>query len=147
MRRSFLSVFTILTLLIIGNRVCFAQTNPANSPSKKEIQTAAKEKLRKKVEKIGIGGKITVIRLDEKDFYGKITAIEADGFQIDDVDSAQTIDFKYAELKKVKKGDGERNLLTGKRNNPSAKRGLLYGALIFGTLFVLLGIGLSDKDF
>ena len=146
MRHSFLAVLSALAILITSNQICFAQTKSADS-SQQQVQTAAKEKLKKEVEKIGIGGKITVVRLDERKFYGSVNSIEADGFQITEVDSKQTTDFKYAELKKVRKGDGERNLLTGKRNNPSAKRGLLIGAAIFGTLFVLLAVGLSDKNF
>jgi hypothetical protein len=147
MRHSFLAVLIIFVILVTGNHLCFAQTDAANSSQKKQVQSAAKERLKKQVDKIGIGGKITVIRLDERKFYGSVSGIEDDNFQIQDVDSKQTLDFKYAELKKVKKGDGERNLLTGKRANPSARRGWLYGAAIFGTLFVLLAIGLSDKDF
>ncbi len=111
----------------------------------KQVQTAAKEKLKRQVEKIGVGGKITVIRLDKRDFYGTISSIEADGFQIVEVDLKQTLSFKYTELKKIKNGDGERNLLSGKRVNP--KKGWLYGVAIFGTLFVILAIGLSNKNF
>jgi hypothetical protein len=55
------------------------------------------------------------------------------------------LSFKYTELKKIKSGDGERNLLSGKRVNP--KKGWLYGAAIFGTLFVILAIGLPNKNF
>ena len=147
MRHSFLSVLITFALLVTSNHLCFAQTDTANSSPKKQVQVAAKEKLKKQVEKIGIGGKITVIRLDERKFYGSVNGIEDDNFQIQDVDTKQTLDFKYAELKKVKKGDGEKNLLTGKRANPNARNGWLYGVAIFGTLFVLLAIGLSDKDF
>lgn len=147
MRHSLLAVLTTLALLVAGNQMCFAQTTPANSSKMEQVQAAKKEKLRKNVEKIGIGGKITVVRLDERKSYGSVSSIEAEGFQIDDVDSNRILDFRYTELKKVRKGDGERNLITGKRNNPSARRGLLYGAAIFGTPFVLPAIGLSDKDF
>ena len=147
MRHSFLAVLIIFAILVTGNHLCFAQTDAANSSQKKQVQAAAKERLKKQVEKIGIGGKITVIRLDERKFYGSVSGIEDDIFQITDVDTQQTLDFKYAELKKVKKGDGERNLLTGKRANPNALRGWLYGAAIFGTLLVILLVGASDKNF
>lgn len=145
MRHSFLAVLATFAILITSNHLCFAQINPADSSQKKQVQTAKLEKLKKQVEKIGIDGKITVIRLDKRDFYGKVSDIETDGFQIKEVDSKQTVSFKYAEVKKIKTGDGERNLFTGKRVNP--KNGWIYGAAIFGTLFVLLAIGLSDKDF
>ena len=145
MRHSFLAILAFAAILITSNHLCFAQTNPADSSQMKQIQTAAKEKLKKQVEKIGVGGKITVIRLDKRDFYGTVSSIEANGFQIVEVDLKQTLSFKYNELKKIKSGDGERNLLSGKRVNP--KKGWLYGIAIFGTLFVILAIGLSNKNF
>ena len=145
MRHSILAILAFAAILITSNHLCFAQTNPADSSQMKQVQTAAKEKLKKQVEKIGVGGKITVIRLDKRDFYGTVSSIEADGFQIVEVDLKQTLSFKYTELKKIKSGDGERNLLSGKRVNP--KKGWLYGIAIFGTLFVILAIGLSNKNF
>ena len=145
MRHSILAILAFAAILITSNHLCFAQTNPADSSQMKQVQTAAKEKLKRQVEKIGVGGKITVIRLDKRDFYGTVSSIEADGFQIVEVDSKQTNSFKYTELKKIKSGDGERNLLSGKRVNP--KKGWLYGVAIFGTLFVILAIGLSNKNF
>jgi hypothetical protein len=145
MRYKLLATLAFLAIFMTSNHLCFAQTNPANSSQTKQIKTAKLEKLKKQVEKIGVGGKITVIGLDERDFYGKVSNIETDGFQIVDVDSKQIIAFKYAEVKKIKTGDGEKHLITGKRFNP--KKGWLYGIAIFGTLAVLLAIGLSDKDF
>ena len=111
----------------------------------KQVQAAAIEKLKKQVEKIGIGGKITVIRLDEREFYGSISSIEADGFQIDEVNLKQTIVFKYTELKKVRKDYGGKNYAVGKRVNK--RRSIIITAAILGGLALLLGIGLSDKDF
>ncbi len=143
MKHSFLTILASFALLISTNHLCFSQNNPANSSPKK--QAAANEKLKKKVEKIGIGGKITVIKLDGQKFYGSVSSIEADGFQILEIDLKQTVGFKYTELKKINKGDGEKNLITGKRANP--QKGWLYGLAVFGTLFVILGIALSDKDF
>ncbi len=145
MRRSLLAILASLALLVTSNYLCFAQTNPANPSQMKQFQAAKVEQLKKQVEKIGIGRKITVIRLDEREFYGSVNDIEADGFQIDEVDLKQTVSFKYNELKKVRKEYGGKNYAVGKRVKPG--RGLLYGVAIFGTLFVILGIALSDKDF
>ena len=131
-----------MTILITSNNFCLAQTNSAAGSSKK---TTKLEKLKKQVEKIGVGGKITVIRLDKQDFYGKVTNIETDSFQIEEIDLKQTLTFKYTEVKKIKTGDGEKSLITGKRNNP--KKGWLIGVAIFGTLAALLAVGLSDDDF
>ena len=90
MRQTLLAILTTLAILVTSNHLCFAQTNPADSSQKKQMQTAKREKLKKQVEKIGIGGKITVIRLDNRDFDGKVGNIEIDGFQIVEVDSKQT---------------------------------------------------------
>lgn len=145
MRNTLLATLASLAILITSNHLCFAQTNPANSSQTKQVKAAKLEKLKEQIEKIGIGGKITVIRLDERGFYGKVSNIEADSFQIEEVDLKQTLTFKYAEIKKVKTGDGERNLITGRRVNP--KKGWLYGIAILGAVAVILAIGLSDKDF
>jgi len=145
MQHSPLTILAFLALLITSNHFCFAQANSADPSQMKQVQAAKMEQLKKQVEKIGIGRKITVIRLDEREFYGSVSNLEADGFQIDEVDLKQTVDFKYNELKKVRKGYGGKNYAVGKRVKPG--RGLLYGVAIFGTLFVILGIALSDKDF
>ncbi len=145
MRHSLLAILASLALLITSNHLCFAQTNPANSSQMQQVQAAALEKLKKEVEKIGIGRKITVIRLDEREFYGSVSNIEAGGFKIDEVDLKQTVSFKYNELKKVRKEYGGKNYAVGKRVNP--RRSFLIGAAIVGGLFLILGIALSDKDF
>jgi len=145
MRHSLLAILASLTLLVTSNHLCFAQTNPANPTQMKQVQAAAIEKFKQQVEKIGIGRNITVIRIDEREFYGSVSNIEADGFQIDEVDLKQTVSFKYNELKKVRKGYGGKNYAVGKRVNP--RRSFLIGAAIVGGLVLILGIALSDKDF
>ncbi len=145
MKNIFFATLTIFALIFSSNYLCFAQINPTNPSQTTKIKKTKLEKIKEKVEEIGIGGKITVIRLDKKKFYGKVTNLDDAGFQILEVDLKTTLDFKYSELSKINTGDGEKNLITGKRANP--KKGWLYGLAIFGTLFVILGIALSDKDF
>ncbi|MDQ3087242.1 MAG: hypothetical protein M3Q78_01445, partial [Acidobacteriota bacterium] len=62
MQHSLLAILASLALLMTSNHLCFAQTNPPNPPSMQQVRAAALEKLKKEVEKIGIGKKITVIR-------------------------------------------------------------------------------------
>ncbi len=141
MKNSLFAILAILAIFGTSNHLCFAQTSsPQSTKAQKKL-----EKIKKKVENIGVGEKITVVKLNGQDFYGSVSNIEADGFQIVDVDTKQTRDFKYSEVKKIHPGDGERNLITGKRNNP--RRGWLYGAAILGGVIILTIIGLSDKDF
>ena len=141
MKKSFLTILLNIFVVTSGNYLCFAQ-NTSSNKSKKLSKT---EKIKKKVESIGIGGKITVIKMNNGKSFGTVVEINDDNFQIKDVDSPQTLSFAYLDLKKVTTGDGERNLFTGQRHNP--KKGWLYGIAIFGTLFIILGVALSDKNF
>ncbi len=142
MRYSALASLVSLALLVTSNHLCFARTNSTNQSQTKQVQGTKLEKLKKRVEEIGVGGEITVIRLDKRDFYGKVSNIEADGFQIVDVDSKQTISFKYTEIKKIKTGVGGKSLITGKRANHKNVRLISVAAL--GTLFVVLIVLLSN---
>jgi hypothetical protein len=142
MWNSFLAVLTSLTLLMASSHISFAQSASADSSQMKQIQAAEKEKLKQRVEKIGVGKKITVIRLDGREFYGSVSNIETDGFQIYEVDLRQPLDFKYTELKKVRKGYGGKNYAVGKR--VKAGNNLLYGAAVLGALFLILGVALSQ---
>lgn len=139
MHRTIVSIFVSMTLLITSNYLAFSQT----PSSEKELKRIAK--IKKDLAKIGLGNTITVSRLDKRDFFGRVKNIGSDDFEIVETDSGQALSFKYSDLKNVRKGDGERNLITGKRKNP--QRGWLYGAILFGVLFTVLGIALSDKDF
>lgn len=141
MKNPLFAILAILAIFGSSNHLCFAQSNSSQTTKAQKNL----EKIKKKVEKIGVGEKITVVKLNGQDFYGSVSSIEADDFQIVDVDTKQIHQFKYSEVKKIHPGDGERNLITGKRNNP--RRGWLYGAAILGGILILTVIGLSDKDF
>jgi hypothetical protein len=93
------------------------------------------EKIRRDVEKIGIGGEITVIFKDDSENYGTITAIEQDKFSIAEVDLKKPIDVGFDELKKVRKNFGGKGFM-GKRPDP--KWGWIAGAVLFGALFALV---------
>ncbi len=145
MKNTIFASLTLIALIFSSNYLCFAQISPTNQSQTTSIKKPKQDKIKEKVEKIGIGGKITVFRSDKKKFYGKVTSLDDEGFQILEVDLKTTIDFKYSEISKITTGDGEKNLITGKRANP--KKGWLYGLAIFGALFVILAVALSDKEF
>jgi hypothetical protein len=130
---------------VANSGLCLAQVKPAKTPNSKTVLSKQERKIKDKVQNIGYGGKITVIKVDKQKFYGKVTRIEDKGFSIREVDLKVEMTFDYADVKKIHKGDGEKHLITGKRNNP--QKGWLYGLAIFGTLAVILGITLNDKDF
>jgi hypothetical protein len=140
MRTFVVVLFVAASLLFTTNRPCFAQA--ANTAQSKEAKAA--QKVKKDVEKIGIGKTITVARVDGRTFYGRVGKIERDSFEIVETDSNHTVYFRYIDAKSVWKGDG-RLSITGKRNNP--RRGWIWGLAVIGALVAVFGIALSDKDF
>ena len=93
------------------------------------------EKIRRDVEKIGIGKKITLIFKDGTENYGTITAIAQDRLSIAEVDLKKQIDVGFDELKKVRKNFGGKGFM-GKRPNPMW--GLIAGAALIGAIFALV---------
>ena len=119
------------SVLVVSIGLCsnaFAQAKPAQTTQQKVVS-------------IGIDNKITVIALDGKEYYGKITRIDADGFQIYEVDLKHTMDFKIGELQDVKKGYGGKGY-GGKRIRHSGRNALIFGAALFGSVILLVAVGL-----
>jgi hypothetical protein len=83
------------------------QNNPASAP---QIQ-----RVKDQVQKIGKGEDVTVILFSGVEYYGAISKIEPDSFEIAEVDLRQMVAIVYADVKKVEKGYGEMNSSTGKR--------------------------------
>ncbi len=97
------------------------------------------EKIRRDVEKIGIGGRITVIFKDGSENYGTVSAIEQAQFSIAEVDLKREIDVGFDELKRVRKNFGGKGFM-GKRPNPMW--GWIAGAVLIGGLFaIVIAIG------
>ena len=87
------------------------------------------EKVRKQLVKIGSGKDVTVILNDEREFYGSLKSIDADTFLLFDVDGKQLLNIKYDEVKRVRKGYGHKDFITGKRISPNkALIGMIIGA-------------------
>lgn len=145
MKNTFLTVLVSFAVVIATSHLSFAQINPASVPKSSPALSKKQKKIKTKVEKIGIGGKITVITLRKKKFYGKVTSTSNDGFEIRDVDTKNTHPFEYINLLKVNYGDGEKNVFTGKRANP--QKGWLYGLAVIGTLVVITVVTVTNKDF
>lgn len=92
------------------------------APDDKQI-----EKIKRVVNKVAVGNRITVYLKNGDDLHGTITNISANDFDIAEVDFHKLLTVNYADVKKVRTGYGEINLLTGKRNN--APRGLRIAAI------------------
>lgn len=128
MRNPLIAILIAATLIFTNTCPCFGQTvqNPA----------AQTDKIKQQIEKFGIRKKITVIKLDGKELFGSILNIEADHFDLDEVNSRQLARVRFDEVKKIKKGLGNLNAFTGKRVNPPNR--IVIGAIFVGAI---IGLG------
>ncbi len=144
MKQIVLAFFVVSAIFLTSNHLCLAQTGSVNSTDRQQTLSKKQEKLKNKVLGIGVGGEITVVTKAKKKFFGLVTDVSANEFETSEVDQKKRISFKYSDLKSIYEGDGEKNLITGKRNNP--QKGLIYVGALIGGLFVLLLVALSQND-
>ncbi|HYV06420.1 MAG TPA: hypothetical protein VFB82_17620 [Blastocatellia bacterium] len=164
MKRSCLSIFTVLGLLLTQlqpvvfgqstqTAVPAAQTARAIEPGSavgnvqppsvnRTTQNApaldpAVEKVRRSVEKTGMAQKITVFLKNGDALHGAVTKIDRDEFAIAEVDFQRIFTIQYKDVKKTRSGYGEINLLTGKR--VSQPKGVRIGVMA-GLLFLIIGL-------
>ena len=126
-----LLIMTLALALIAGSSgLSVGQTPAANPPLSPQA-----EEIKKQVEKIGSAKALTVILPSGDEYYGTISKIDATEFALAEVDLKQIITLKYSEVKKVRKGYGGKNFITGKRVNP--RTNLIAGIAVVGGLIGL----------
>ena len=107
----YFQVAAITFALIFANSSAVYCQSPQNNPaSASRIQT-----VKDQVQKIGKGEDVTVILLSGVEYYGAISKIEPDGFEIAEVDLKQMVAISYSDVYRVEKGYGEMNSSTGTR--------------------------------
>ena len=100
MKSSCLSLVISLSLLACGARVAEArQTADTNAPPDERS-----EKVRRAVEKVGVGKKITVILKKGRDQRGFVESFDGAGFQIVERKTQRVVAFKYADVKRTRRG-------------------------------------------
>jgi hypothetical protein len=100
------------------------------------------------VQKIGQGKDVTVILSSGVEYYGAISKIEPDSFEIAEVDLKQMVAISYADVYKVEKGYGEMNSSTGTRQKGLKSRSMLIvmiAGLGAGVGLMLYGISRLGK--
>jgi hypothetical protein len=127
----YFQIAAITLLLALGNNTSSFCQSPQNTPS--QVQ-----KVKDKVRKIGLLEDVTVKLLNGKEYYGYVTGIEPDHFEITEVDLKQRMAFDYMNVKKVRKGYGDRYLLTGKRLSPRAE--VIITIAVVGGIITFLGV-------
>src|SRR5215510_10357220 len=140
----YFQVAAITFALIFANSAAVYCQSPQNSPaSESRIQT-----VKDQVQKIGKGEDVTVILFSGVEYYGAISKIEPDGFEIAEVDLKQMVAIAYADVKKVEKGYGEMNSSTGRRQKRVKSRaGLIWMIASVGATvgFVVWGFSKLGK--
>jgi small nuclear ribonucleoprotein (snRNP)-like protein len=108
--RRYFQVAAITCALIYANSAAVYCQSPQNSSaSEPRIQT-----VKDYVQKIGQGKDVTVIMFSGVEYYGAISKIESDSFEIAEIDLKQMVAISYADVMKVGRGYSEMNS-SGKR--------------------------------
>lgn len=109
--------------------LCLLLTNAVTA------QTQAPDKIRRQIEKIGFGGNVTVYLNSGAERYGAITAIATDQFEIAEVDLQQKLTIPFAEVKKIRRGYGQKRNRFGNRIHP--RTSLIVSVAVIGGLMGL----------
>jgi hypothetical protein len=132
--RRYFQVAAITCALIYANSApayCQSpQTSPAPAP---QFQT-----VKDQVQKIGKGEDVTVILFSGVEYYGAISKIEPDSFEIAEVDLKRMVTIAYADVLKVGEGYGPMNSSTGKREKPPNVKPLSARSM---WILMLAGVG------
>src|SRR5262245_31383831 len=122
--RRYIQVAAITFALIFANSAPAYCQSPQNSPaSTPRIQT-----VKDYVQKIGQGKDVTVIMFSGVEYYGAISKIEPDGFEIAEVDLKQMVAISYADVMKVGRGysemssSGKRQKFQSPQDGPASER-------------------------
>ncbi|MCI0420319.1 MAG: hypothetical protein L0312_14025 [Acidobacteria bacterium] len=141
---------TLMMILVVGvDQVLVARiwgqevgpasgTQPSTSTSQAPGLDPAAQRIKQKVEAIGIAKRITVILKNGEERYATVAAIGPDTFRIIEVDLKQELTFGYEEVKQVRKDYGRKNAITGKRVNPLWGR--VVGLVLVGTFVIVIGV-------
>src|SRR5262245_11325882 len=117
--RRYFQVAAITCALIYANGAAVYCQSPQHSPaSEPRIQT-----VKDYVQKIGQGKDVTVIMFSGVEYYGAISNIETDDFEIAEIDLKQMVTISYADVKKVGRGYGEMNSSGTRQKFPSPQDG------------------------
>ena len=136
MKYSFLIALISVSLLMLNTRLSFGQqADPSTPPQNSPALSRHAEKIRSKVQKLGVGQDVTVVTT-RRDYHGTINKTAADSFQVADVDLNQVITINYSETKSIYNGYSDKNIW-GRRANPRTSRVVFVVAVA-----ALIGLGI-----
>jgi hypothetical protein len=119
----------VVLLLLFGLTVVVtAQTTPP-------LLDKVASRIRAQVEDFGVGHKITVKLKNGDQYHGTISKMDPDSFEIAEVDLAQVVKFRYAEIKSIYGDYGTKNVFG---NRPNPKTSMIVAAGVLGGLMLLV---------
>ena len=128
------SLIAITLMLILAIRIpAFSADVPVQTPKPSDTRI---EKVKAKVNKVGVREDITVFHIDGKKYHGFVLRISDSDFEITEVDRKTNYTFQYSEVKKVDEGYGEK----GPLGNRVGRRGRLIGLIVGLTVSLVLPI-------
>ena len=128
MRRSLVAILVSLSLLVVSAQQVWSQQSAP-------VLDQQAMKIKDRVGELGLGTDVTVILYQGREYYGFIQDIGLESFVVAEVDLKQPITIDYSEVKKVRKGYGGKNYITGKRVNPKTNR--IASVALLGALVLL----------
>ena len=144
MKQILISALTALALALTAPATLLAQTQPAPSGNTARAKPSESEKVKEKVNALGIGHRVTVVLRNGNEYYGALGESGDDGFELSEVDLNQKITIAYSDVKKVRNGFGNPNKFNGKRWHPGWHiAGLLT---VIGLTVALAVAGATARD-
>ncbi len=121
------------------------QTAQSSDPSSKPAQAQSKEEkrireIKNRIRQYGRAARITVVLWNDNERYGSLEYIDVDTFQLAEVDINQEVTIAYKDVKKVRRGYGQFNAITGKRVSPTVNLVLKLAVLAFLFIIVPLSV-------
>src|SRR5262245_513946 len=121
--RRYFQVAAITFALIFANSAPAYCQSPQNNPPTVSLVQQVKDQVRK----IGVGKDVTVILFSGVEYYGSISKIEPDSFEIAEVDLKQMIAISYADVNIVERGYSEMSSSRERQKIDSQEEGQAWG--------------------
>lgn len=86
---------------------------------------------------------MTVIRKDGAECHGSLVASSSESFSLSEVDERRNVDLRYEDVKKVRRGYGGYNSVTGRHVDLVRSRVVFIGVLV--ALVVVVAIVVHEK--
>jgi hypothetical protein len=123
-------------LCLISLPLCHAQ----QAPPPLSVQAA---KIRAMVKGLGPGEQLSVLMKDGAEYHGSLVASGPESFSLSEADEKRTVEVHYEGVKKVRRGYGGYNSVTGRHVDPVRSRVVFIGVLV--ALVVVVAIVVHEK--